>query len=130
MNDTEATATHWYTALPPERKPAFLALWAHNITITARWWYAGQPEAEELIAKLVALNEVQHVLTIELHHLLTEQRVRRPDAVLVADAFERARQAGCEGHLRAAFGFSMRQFQPPHEGLSPEESHGTCWPTW
>src|SRR5262249_16912237 len=95
-----------FLSMLPKRKMSLLALWAHNLTICAR--SATLPEVNDSTGRkrLGCLNEVLHVATGQLIHLVTEDANRYPDDVFIAILFEKAQMGQCERDLVQAFEWS------------------------
>lgn len=93
-------------SMSPNRKLRVLSLLAHNLTICARSAYL--PEVNDDLArkKLRGLNELLHVVTGQLMHMVSEDAERYPDDVFMDILVEKAQVGQCEGDLVQAFEWS------------------------
>lgn len=86
-----------------DSKPRLLSLLAHELTIYARGAYSGLASNSEATEKLRVLNELQHIITGQLAHLLAGESDRYPDDVFINILYEQSRRADCEVDLSCAF---------------------------
>jgi hypothetical protein len=95
-----------FLSMSPNRKMRVLSLLAHNLTICARSAYL--PEVNDDLArkKLCGLNELLHVVTSQLMHMVSEDTKRYPDDVFMDILIEKAQMGQCEGDLVRAFEWS------------------------
>lgn len=96
-----------FLLLPADQKILVLSCLSHELTVNARGIYPGQVEDHEAAEKLCTYNEVQHNVTSQLRHMLSNNEKRYPDNVFIDIIFEKARNGGCEGDLIAAFRRSL-----------------------
>ena len=96
-----------FSALTQEMKAYVLALWAHNVTVSARAVYPGQVDEDSAVKRLVAFNEIEHLLTGQLAAMLAKDDLRYSDDDLIRILFSEAQRIGCEGDLVAAFKYSI-----------------------
>lgn len=86
---------------------------AHQLTVCARQAYLN-PDAAESLAKLRTFNELEHLVTGQLAHIVADQN-RYSDIDFVDIVFEKARSENCLKDLEWAFAFSLQpMLQPPH----------------
>jgi hypothetical protein len=110
MTSDEAKAA--FLSMSPNRKVRVLSLLAHNLTICAR--SANLPEVNDDLArrKFRGLNEVLHVVTGQLMHMVLEDAKRYPDDVFMDILVEKAQMGQCEGELVQAFEWSSSAHLP------------------
>ena len=94
--------------LPMDRKIYFLSLLAHEITVHARGTYPEQVKENEAIEKLMAFNEIQHLVTSQLRHMLAKDEKRYSDEDFVDILFKKAQRGGCGRDLEMAFRFAFK----------------------
>ncbi len=95
-----------FVEMVSDRKMRMLALLAHNLTICARSAYL--PEIGEVSARkrLHALNELLHVVTGQLMHMVAGDANRYPDNVFMDILREKAQIGHCEADLLQALQWS------------------------
>ena len=83
-----------------------LSLLAHNLTVCARSAYL--PEVSDDLARqrLRGLNELLHVVTSQLMHMVSDDAKRYPDDVFMDILFEQAQMNHSERDLLQAFQWS------------------------
>jgi hypothetical protein len=86
-----------FLSMSPKRKMRVLSLLAHNLTIRARSAYLPEVNDEMARRKLHGLNELLHVVTGQLMHLVSEDAMRYPDDVFLDILVEKAQIGQCEG---------------------------------
>ncbi len=103
---TQDEARSEFLAMVPNRKVRVLSLLAHNLTICARSAYL--PEVSDDLARqrLRGLNELLHVVTSQVRHLVWEDTNRYPDDVFMDILVEKAQMGNCEGDFLQAFQWS------------------------
>jgi len=86
---------------------------AHQLTVCARQAYLN-PDSAESLAKLRTFNELEHIVTGQLAHIVADQK-RYSDSDFVDIVFEKARSENCLKDLQWAFAFSLQSLmQEPH----------------
>ncbi len=95
-----------YLTMSADRKLQILSLVAHNLTICART--ASFPEVPDPVArrKLLGLNELLHLATGQMMHMVCGDQKRYPDDVFMDILLETAELKQCEGELVQAFEWS------------------------
>jgi hypothetical protein len=95
-----------FLELSADRKCRLLSLVAHNLTVCAR--AAALPEVQDGPArrKLLGLNELLHLVTGQVMHLVRGDQKRYPDDVFMDVLLETAELKRCEGELAQAFEWS------------------------
>ena len=91
----------------PQRRIGTLALLAHNITIGVRWIRSEKMNDTEALAKLYALNEVQHRITARIMNLAVDEDQWQEDD-FVAVLFEFAQDGGSEPELTYAINYTLK----------------------
>ena len=109
MSDAEikSTAKTVISGLSPDRKLYVLSLLAHNLTISGRSVYSERSADNETIEKLYTLNEVQHRLSSQLMHIISNDGHAQLDDAFIESLYSFARQGGCEGELSTALTFTL-----------------------
>jgi hypothetical protein len=102
----------WFLGMSAEQKARLLALVAHNLTVCAR--AASLPEVPDPAArrKLLGLNELLHLTTAHVMHLVRGDEDRYPDDVFLDILLETAEMERCEGELVQAFEWSLAATSP------------------
>lgn len=102
-----------FLSMLPNKKVRVLSLLAHNLTICARSAYL--PEVSDDLARqrLRGLNELLHVVTSQVWHMVWEDTKRYPDDVFMDILFEKAQMGHCEGDLLQAFQWSCSATASP-----------------
>lgn len=105
--ELKSAAKSVLSGLSLDRKLYVLALLAHNLTISGRSVYSERSADNETIEKLYTLNEVQHRLSSQLMHMISNDGQAQLDDALIDSLYSFARQGGCEGELSAALKFTL-----------------------
>lgn len=94
------------------QKIRLLALLAHNLTVCAR--AVALPEVQDALArrKLLGLNELLHLITAQVMHLICDDEDRYPDDVFMTILLETAAMQRCERDLVQAFEWSHAVSSP------------------
>ena len=92
-----------FLGMSADRKTRLLSLVAHNLTVCAR--VASLPEVPDARArqKLLGLNELLHLVTDHVMHMVWGDQNRYPDDVFMDILLETAEMKRCEGDLVQAF---------------------------
>jgi hypothetical protein len=92
-----------FLGIPANRQIRVLAFLAHNLTVCGRSAYL--PEIEDDIARkrFRVFNELLHIVTSQLMHMVSDDSERYPDNVFMDILFEQAQPEGCEKDLLQAF---------------------------
>jgi len=101
-----------FLSMSPNRKARVLSLLAHNLTIRARSAYLPELNDDSARKKLCGLNELLHVVTGQLMHMVSEDAKRYPDDVFMDILIEKAQMGQCEVDLGQAFEWSTSS-KPP-----------------
>ena len=101
-----------FLGMSAEQKPCLLALVAHNLTVCAR--ASSLPEVQDAAArrKLLGLNELLHLITAQVMHLIRGDEDRYPDDVFLDILLETAEMKRCEEDLVHAFCWSNAAAAP------------------
>jgi hypothetical protein len=101
-----------FLGMSADRKCRLLSLVAHNLTICAR--AASLPEVQDAPArqKLLGLNELLHLVTGQVMHMVGDDQKRYPDDVFMDILLETAELKRCEGELVQAFEWSNTTAEP------------------
>jgi hypothetical protein len=108
MELTQERIRRTYSRMAPAEQARFLALLAHNLTVSARYWYPTEEDHLAPPGSLMAINELQHTVTGQLTKLLWDDDKRYPDDVFIDILFSMAQSSDVERHLIAAVGYSYR----------------------
>jgi hypothetical protein len=92
-----------FLGLSTDQKTRLLALVAHNLTVCAR--IATFPELRDALArrKFTGINELLHVVTAHVMHMVCGDQDRYPDDVFIDILIENAQTSHCEGDLLQSF---------------------------
>jgi hypothetical protein len=103
---TREKAISTFVALPLDHKLRMLSILSHNLTICARSAYSSEVDDGLARKRLRAFNELLHLVTGHLMHILAHDSKRYPDDVFMSILFEEAEIGECEPDLVQAFDFS------------------------
>ena len=106
-DNLKSTAKSLLSGLSLDRKLYVLSLLAHNLTISGRSVYAERSADNETIEKLYTLNEVQHRLSSQLMHIISNDDNAQLDDAFIDSLYSFARQGSCEGELNTALKFTL-----------------------
>ena len=103
---TTHTIKSLFLGMPADGKARLLSLVAHNLTICART--ASFPEIQDATArlKLLSLNELLHLITGQVMHMVNCDQNTYPDDVFMDILLETAAMKRCGGDLVQAFEWS------------------------
>jgi len=79
---------------------------AHQLTVCARQGYL-EPDLNESVGKLRTFNELEHIVTGQLTHIVADQN-RYSDSDFVEIVFAKARAESCLKDVEWAFGFALQ----------------------
>jgi len=108
-----------FSSITIEKRVNLLSSLALEITIRARGAYPTHVGEEAEVAKLIALNEIQHTITGQLANMLAKDEARYPDDVFFDILFEKAKSSFCDEDLFIAIGFAFGHVGHYIDVLSP-----------
>jgi hypothetical protein len=107
-NEKWITCRTAFLSLRNEHKIFFLVILAHEITICVREVSVGTLGKDTIIERVIMFNELQHVITSQLRHMLAHENKRYSDESFIDILFKKAQKKGCENLLVQAVEFSLR----------------------
>ena len=111
MEGPEGKFAHTYIRLEPERQALLLGKVAHDLTVAARVARVAPHGSDVTLAQLIAINELQHLLSGQLVHLSAGDEQRYPDDVFLAILQETAKKGGVAPQLGDALERALVAFR-------------------
>jgi hypothetical protein len=101
MNVNEATV--FFKNLPADEQAKFLALFSHNLTVSARISYEVGTENITNPRLIREINEIQHRVSMQIYLLLDNNSEPYPDDVLMQIILEHSENKELEAEVMWAF---------------------------